>query len=626
MTSFKGLSVGTKIVLICGLFLIPIIFTTYNLIVEKRNAINLIEKEIHGSGYLTSLRELTAEIFRIDTLSLPPKNEFDQEVISGHRSIVALKKLYQTIGTNFSSRADLDAVLSAINDQLAAKRSGRGDGPELANTLQKIRQLASRIGDGSNLTLDSSIDSYYMQDLTVDKIPAMLVSLANMRRLSKDAVERGPVLTDRSSQALKLSGIYNANQAAIQSETFGAYNGNDDGELKLAFNAAAERMMSSLDSFEALASDSILARADQTIDVSAIDHGYQTAVSDTLEAWKTANDQLHRLLEERADVMKIELWGSLAGNILLSAVSAALAFLTARSIITRIRDLARSANLVRATGNYSQRVLPQAPDEIGQLAVAFNEMLTEIESSRQRAQELLQAGDRTYRQSSGFLGNMHHELRLPMQAVSRFAGTLLRDGTQVSERQRRLLQQIVQNGEDYLRLLGDALTLSRAEPLHRSTTIEAVDAGELIQEIAAILEPIAIQRGLDFTTILPAQRNTVIQTDRTSLFLILLNFCSDAIKRSRSGATITLTLETAPGADQWRLSVSDANPGISEQLRKEILQSAAHQDRSNIASGAGALELGISPILIEQVQGRVSFLGEQGAGSILSIDIPRGNA
>src|SRR6202022_107538 len=55
-------STSTKLLILCGMFIIPIATTTYSLVAEKRIAINFAGKELVGSRYLTTVRDIYAAI------------------------------------------------------------------------------------------------------------------------------------------------------------------------------------------------------------------------------------------------------------------------------------------------------------------------------------------------------------------------------------------------------------------------------------------------------------------------------------------------------------------------------------------------------------------------------------
>ena len=59
---FKNLRTGTKLLLLCSLFIGSIVLATYSLIREKQIAIDFVRQELLGTEYLEKLRPVYAAI------------------------------------------------------------------------------------------------------------------------------------------------------------------------------------------------------------------------------------------------------------------------------------------------------------------------------------------------------------------------------------------------------------------------------------------------------------------------------------------------------------------------------------------------------------------------------------
>ena len=74
--------------------------------------------------------------------------------------------------------------------RLSAAASEDGGQDRLApEALARAKTLAARIGDGSNLTLDPDLDSYYLQDIVVMKLPSLLGYLGALETSLNGAAE-----------------------------------------------------------------------------------------------------------------------------------------------------------------------------------------------------------------------------------------------------------------------------------------------------------------------------------------------------------------------------------------------------------------------------------------------------
>src|SRR6516165_8989273 len=58
----KNLSTSTKLIILCGMFILSIAVTTHSLVAERRIAIDFARKELLGDRYLAILRNVYAVI------------------------------------------------------------------------------------------------------------------------------------------------------------------------------------------------------------------------------------------------------------------------------------------------------------------------------------------------------------------------------------------------------------------------------------------------------------------------------------------------------------------------------------------------------------------------------------
>jgi hypothetical protein len=94
-----------------------------------------------------------------------------------------LDRLAATQGAE-PEKPDTASLERALREAVDKFGSAPDDGARQASSIEALsaaRNLASRIGDDSNLTLDPDLDSYYVQDIVVAKIPALLSEIGELQ-------------------------------------------------------------------------------------------------------------------------------------------------------------------------------------------------------------------------------------------------------------------------------------------------------------------------------------------------------------------------------------------------------------------------------------------------------------
>src|SRR5262249_16535577 len=148
---FKNLRTSTKLTLLCAMFIISIAATTYSLLAEKQIAIAFARKELIGSKFLETLRSIYATV-----LTGRPFNPLAPEPdASAHKMVEALTTAQSDAALALHTRE----VVQDLSSALSRLGSNPGDSTNTIDLLAKMQHFASRIGDDSNLTLDTDLDT-----------------------------------------------------------------------------------------------------------------------------------------------------------------------------------------------------------------------------------------------------------------------------------------------------------------------------------------------------------------------------------------------------------------------------------------------------------------------------------
>ncbi|MNB95831.1 Aerobic respiration control sensor protein ArcB [compost metagenome] len=220
-----------------------------------------------------------------------------------------------------------------------------------------------------------------------------------------------------------------------------------------------------------------------------------------------------------------------------------------------------------------------------------------------------------------FLANLGHEIRTPMTGVLGMSELLL--ASPLDPQQRGYTQSIRHAGEHLLHLVNDALDLARIESGRLELQSNAFGLNRLLQDLAALMGPLAAQKGLRF--ILDNQLPAGMQAtgDAMRVRQILLNLLSNAVKFTSRGS-ITLHARCEEGTRGLHFEVRDTGPGISQEQQQRLFRRFEQADGARTAAqyGGSGLGLAICRELALAMQGRIRVESQLGSGTCFGVSLP----
>jgi signal transduction histidine kinase len=280
------------------------------------------------------------------------------------------------------------------------------------------------------------------------------------------------------------------------------------------------------------------------------------------------------------------------------------AVLTAAWLARPLSILSDAARALGA-GNLASRANLRRSDELGDVAVAFNEMA-------ERVGELIRA-------QRELLANVSHELRTPLARI-RVALDLAAEGD--AEQAAASLREIAGDLAELERLIGDILTSARfelasdtASPAQPPLRLAEVPAAELVEDAASRFRSSHPDRTLDVSD---RSEGAVLSADRMLLRRALDNLLDNAAKHSGAAAPISLTAARSDGSVV--LEVRDRGAGISPEDQKRLFTPFFRADKSR-ARQTGGLGLGLllSKRIVEAHGGTLDLQSAPRAGTVVRI-------
>jgi nitrogen fixation/metabolism regulation signal transduction histidine kinase len=274
-----------------------------------------------------------------------------------------------------------------------------------------------------------------------------------------------------------------------------------------------------------------------------------------------------------------------------------------------IKNLAQAATEI-GHGNWDVRVETSGKDEIGQLAVAFNQMTSELMGQRERLvqSERVAAWRELARRLAHELKNPLFPLQITVENLLRARQNSPQEFDEVFQESTTTLLAEITNLKTIIGRFSDFSKMPAPQ-------LQAVDLNEMIRSVAQLFqgqlnrEPGRIKPELELGDVPP------ISADPVLLRRVIENLVLNAIDAMPKGGT--LTFRTA-SADRFAIfELSDTGAGLTPEECARLF--TPYYTTKQHGTGLG---LAIAQSVVSDHQGKISVSSRKGQGTTFHVELP----
>lgn len=273
--------------------------------------------------------------------------------------------------------------------------------------------------------------------------------------------------------------------------------------------------------------------------------------------------------------------------------------------MTKPLKLMSEASKAMARGDFSKRIPVTSDDEIGELAVSFNQMtnsLVQLEGMRK-----------------SFVANVSHELKTPMTTIGGFIDGIL-DGTIKPEKQRYYLTIVSDEVKRLSRLVQSMLSMAKLESGEFVLKPELFDFRELLCTIVISQEQRIESQNLNITGLDEIQ-SVSVNADRDLIHQVIYNLVDNAIKFTNESGTIDFKLKN--DSKKLIFTIMNTGKGIPKNELPYVFDRFYKGDKSRSAvKNSTGLGLYIVKTILKAHGGSITVTSRENDFTSFTVTLP----
>jgi two-component system, OmpR family, sensor kinase len=283
----------------------------------------------------------------------------------------------------------------------------------------------------------------------------------------------------------------------------------------------------------------------------------------------------------------------------------------ARRAMAPITGLTSAAKDIARTRDPSASLpMPEADDEVADLARTLEEMLMALDSARGETQAML---DRQRQ----FVADASHELRTPLTSILTNLELLEAD---LAGEEREIARSALRSSQRMRRLVSDLLLLARADA-GREAPHEPVNLASIVREAAAEVAPTALDHDLSVDA---DDVGLTVDGAADELHRLAVNLIGNAVSHTPAGTSVHACVKRS--GMSVVLTVEDDGPGVPVELRDRIFDRFVRGAGDAGPTSGSGLGLAIVKAVADSHGGSVALESPEEGGARFVVTLPAAHA
>lgn len=279
---------------------------------------------------------------------------------------------------------------------------------------------------------------------------------------------------------------------------------------------------------------------------------------------------------------------------------------------------------VRGAAKFRRDITGAARSCIG-IFVDINDYMMAEKKHQQELETAWQKAELANKAKTEFLHGMSHDMRTPLNGIMGLIK--INEAHHHDEklvRKNRKKMEIA--AKHLLSLIDDVLQTSRLESGKIEIGHELVDMGNIINEVASIIEDRAREFGIKLSQEVPELTCPYVYSSQLYLRQILLNIYGNCIRYNHLGGSISTSIRSWIEGNnkvvyQW--DIRDTGIGMSQEFIQHIFEPFSQEKKGARTTYQGTgLGMSIVKKLLEQMGGKIAVTSQEGKGSNFLITLP----